>query len=631
MSPNRIAAAAACLGLGLCLSAAPPAVAGPEKRCSDLASNCLCSEPMDVNDGAAVGASWNDPSDSPDASECTGKYYSIWLSANAGNDQINPRSNPSLAYGGTKPPQHVLELTGSYTNLYGITRAPAGSRRLCARWYERFGAEYQCPASAPPCATDDGKLFDMSGANGESSAHQVVIRKPVSGCGTPGNCGTFGIDQDTLDDTAYGFSSLVTPDTCRMDGSGNGGWCRFEICVAGDADLTGGGNRYYDAKIKSLDSGNEVSLATNRLRYSAGVSQHIFNSWNGMGGEQARREVSYYMEAAWPSDAGQWIGAAAEIEGSGGSTPTPTPTPEPTPEPEPEPTPPPAPTPGVVFSDDFEGDLGSILARWGNGTSDPSRISLVSDVPPSSPGSKSLQLATNGGGFSYLFKQLASNYERLYYRYYVKYEGEDYHHSGAMLGGYEPPTSYPQGDAGLKGVRANGDKLLNLSFEAVDPNARRLDFYNNWIDMQGPAFQGQYYGRHLLQDLNLGVPHQWTCVELMVGLNTPASASNGELAVWIDGAPVVHFRPGAPNGFWDAVGNWRMDAGSPAFGGFRWRDTSSLGLNWVKLQSYNAVPRIWFDDVVVSTERIGCNGEPAPPPPAPEPIGTPGKPMLVLP
>ena len=135
-----------------------------------------------------------------------------------------------------------------------------------------------------------------------------------------------------------------------------------------------------------------------------------------------------------------------------------------------------------------------------------------------------------------------------------------------------------------------------------------MDFYNNWIDMQGADFQGQYYGRHLLQDLDLPVPSQWTCVELMVAMNSPASASNGELAVWIDGAEVANFRPGAPNGSWDGSGNWRMGGGS-SFSGFRWRDTASLGLNWVKLQNYNAVPRVWFDDVVVSTERVGCHGQ----------------------
>ena len=270
-----------------------------------------------------------------------------------------------------------------------------------------------------------------------------------------------------------------------------------------------------------------------------------------------------------------------------------------------------------VFSDDFEDGLSSTLSRWGNGTSDPSHIAIVSDVPAASSGTKSLQLTAGTGEVtSYLYKALSRNYDRLYYRYYVKFEGGTYHHSGAVIGGYDPLTSYPQGDAGLKGVRPNGDKLLDVSFEAVGDASHRIDYYNNWIDMQGFAYQGQYYGRNLLQDLNIAVPTQWACIEVMVTLNTPATANNGELVTWINDAEVANFRPGPPNGYWDSAGNWRMSSSSPPFGGFRWRDNTSLGLNWVKVQSYDAAPKVWFDDVIVATQRVGCNGQGAPTPPA---------------
>src|SRR5262249_46063672 len=146
-------------------------------------------------------------------------------------------------------------------------------------------------------------------------------------------------------------------------------------------------------------------------------------------------------------------------------------------------------------------------------------------------------------------------------------------------------------------------------FEVFDPNVHRLDWYMNWIDMQGSTYNGLYYGRTLLQDLNLAVPNQWTCVELMVAMNSPVTSSNGELATWINGVQVASFRPGSPNGYWDADGSWRMNASSPGFGGFKWRDTTSLGLNWIKLQNYDSATRVWFDDVAISTQRIGCNGQ----------------------
>ena len=219
---------------------------------------------------------------------------------------------------------------------------------------------------------------------------------------------------------------------------------------------------------------------------------------------------------------------------------------------------------GVVFSDDFEGDVASIVSRWGNGTS--SGISFANDVPGEH--GKSPSSSTQASGQPPIsFTNCRSTIARLYYRYYVKYEGTDYHHTGGMIGGYEPPTSYPQGDAGLKGIRPNGDRLLDVNFESQS----NIDWISTTTGStcRVPTNQGLYYGRNLIQDLKSPVPNQWTCVELMVSLNTPATASNGELIVWINGAEVANFRPGAPNGYWDTLGNWRMRASSPAFGGFR--------------------------------------------------------------
>ena len=281
-----------------------------------------------------------------------------------------------------------------------------------------------------------------------------------------------------------------------------------------------------------------------------------------------------------------------------------------------------------VFSDDFENGLSSSLTQWGNGTSDPARMAFVNDKPSTSAGSKSLQLSAGTGGTAYLYKKLSRNYERLYYRYYMKFEGGgSYHHSGGMLGGYEPPTNWPQGDAGQKGVRANGEKFVSIGLEAWGDTGR-MDTYNNWIDMQGAAFNGQYYGRNFLQDLNVRVPDQWACIEMMVSLNTPSTATNGEFTVWMNGTEVVAFRPGNPRGYWDGSGNWRMNSTSPEFTGFRWRDTTSLGLNWVKVQSYNAIPKMWVDDLVVATERIGCHGS-TPPPASPAPSAPPPPPVLL--
>jgi len=41
------------------------------------------------------------------------------------------------------------------------------------------------------------------------------------------------------------------------------------------------------------------------------------------------------------------------------------------------------------------------------------------------------------------------------------------------------------------------------------------------------------------------------------------------------------------------------------FEGFLWRDTLSYGINWIKIQNYDAKPDVWFDDLIVATDYIG--------------------------
>jgi len=619
MFPTR-AALPALLGIALLLFGAGPVAAavGTEQRCTDLGNACICSEPMDAGDNVpSTGTAW-DPSDSPNATECTGVFPGQPFTQSGGKTVATSTLD---GHGGSNPPNHVYQTTASFTNLHGatdISTVRPSARRYCTRWYMRYGHDYvpagptnnNCPAK--------GKVLDFNGPNSKSG-HQWVINDfnaalvSPGACPAPGQSSLFKLDTDELPagyTDKYFIPGDVTPNECRADANGNGVWCRFEFCAGGT--LGSPGSRYADVRVTHLASGAEAHKRTESAPYSNAHYYQVVNVWNNLSGPGAMREFSHFMEASWSNDAGQWIGPASELEGNAPPPPPPPPDPEPDPDSEPDPGPDPAPT-GVLFSDDFEGDLASIMTNWGNGSS--GNISLASDTPSSSAGSQSIELDAGSGGTSYLFRQLPQNYDRLYYRYYVKYEGQAYHHTGGMIGGYDPPTSYPQGDAGLKGVRPNGDRLLNLSFEAVGETAHRLDFYNNWIDMQGADFQGLYYGRHLLEDLNLAVPSQWTCVELMVALNSPVTEKNGELTVWIDGVETASFRPGNPNGFWDQFGNWQMDTGSPGFEGFMWRDTTSLGLNWVKIQNYNAVPRVWFDDVVVSTERVGCNGSTPPPPP----------------
>jgi hypothetical protein len=100
------------------------------------------------------------------------------------------------------------------------------------------------------------------------------------------------------------------------------------------------------------------------------------------------------------------------------------------------------------------------------------------------------------------------------------------------------------------------------------------------------------------------------CVEAMVKVNTPVSATNGEMALWIDGTQIIHLRPGSPRGRWTSS-MFFPDPGGAPFEGFQWRNANALTLNWVWLLYYadgnpqGLVGKVWFDHVVVARKYIG--------------------------
>jgi hypothetical protein len=267
--------------------------------------------------------------------------------------------------------------------------------------------------------------------------------------------------------------------------------------------------------------------------------------------------------------------------------------------------------PAVVFFENFESSLATFSANFTSGG--PSGIAASTDHATASGGVQSVRLIPNNINGT-LYRQLPTDYNTLYMRYYVKYLGNVSHHAGGYMGGYFPASSFPQGDAGLKGVRPNGDKLFISAFEqsgtpdAIAPNTH-LDTYNNWVDMQGAAFNGQYYGRSMLSSEN--VPLQvgtWECIEMRVKMNTTQTGHDGELQLWVNDMSVQNFVPGAPVGAYNSVGAWITGAGS-GFPGLQWRDVLTYGVNWIKLQNYSDVGTpydVLFDDLVVATSRIGC-------------------------
>jgi len=282
--------------------------------------------------------------------------------------------------------------------------------------------------------------------------------------------------------------------------------------------------------------------------------------------------------------------------------------------------------PNVVFVENFEeGSIPDVLARWDDyKLSD--HMSLVSDVPPPSSGDASLLMTHVGGEGDAidLYTRLLPGFDELYFRFYVKIDTacNPIHHF-VHMGGYNPPTAWPQGGAGEK---PDGDDRFSTAIETHGTDWR-WDYYTYWMEMRGNPIPNKYWGNDFINDSNFTVVQgQWLCVEVMVKMNYPTTERNGEQAVWINGQPwymggqlVTHLGEGFPNGYW-VWDSFYPDINSPPFEGFRWRSVEDLNINFFWLELYittaptEYVSKVWFDDIVIAKEYIGpISTTPVPP------------------
>lgn len=272
--------------------------------------------------------------------------------------------------------------------------------------------------------------------------------------------------------------------------------------------------------------------------------------------------------------------------------------------------------PNVVFAENFEaGSLDAVTARWESVQNAPI-LALSDDVPEASGGQRSLRISHVGGESTggHLYRRLLPGYEQLFVRFYVKFDPDcaPIHHF-VHLGGYHPTTPWPQGGAG---TRPSGDERFSTGIEPFGTHWR-WDFYSYWTEMRS-APDGRFWGNDFVNDPALAVErNRWICVELMMKMNHPATESNGEQALWIDGKPwhtdgqlVSHLGEGFPRGKW-VWDSFLPDPNGAPFEGFRWRRTENLNLNYLWLLCYitkaptGHVSRVWFDDLVVAREYIG--------------------------
>lgn len=285
---------------------------------------------------------------------------------------------------------------------------------------------------------------------------------------------------------------------------------------------------------------------------------------------------------------------------------------------------------GVVFAEAFSAEsLAAVLERW-DSVQDREILSLSDDVPSGSGDGQSLLVTHIGGegSGSHLYRRLGDGFDRLHYRFYVKFAPDcgPIHHF-FHVGGYNPATAWPQGGAGQ---RPRGGERFTTGIEPFG-DSWQWDYYSYWMEMRGSPPRGQTWGNSFIHNPDLAVKKgEWECLEVMMQLNAPGE-SNGEMALWIDGELVSHVGEGFPRGQWvfdkflpgedgdgirwdDETGG-RVDFPTPAggqpFEGFRFRNNEDEKLNFLWVLCYitdsprGHASRIWFDNIVVATDYIG--------------------------
>jgi len=282
--------------------------------------------------------------------------------------------------------------------------------------------------------------------------------------------------------------------------------------------------------------------------------------------------------------------------------------------------------PEVLLVEGFEeGTLEAVSARWTElSNKDRKVLALVDDSPADSAGARCVQmtatLGENTGG--HLYRVLPREVETVFVRFYVKFaEDAPYVHHFVHVGGYNPSTRWPQGGAG---ERPRGDERITVGIEPHGDYGRipppgMWSFYCYWPEMKISA-DGRYWGNALRPPQPAVAPKgRWQCVELMLKLNSTPEARDGELALWLDGEPVMHIYQGVPRDSWSGMGFNLVDQGGEPFEGFRWRTSTDLKINFLLLMLYvtenaarqnhvanpDPINRVWFDDVVVATSYIG--------------------------
>ncbi|OGU15180.1 MAG: hypothetical protein A2X61_15125 [Ignavibacteria bacterium GWB2_35_12] len=259
----------------------------------------------------------------------------------------------------------------------------------------------------------------------------------------------------------------------------------------------------------------------------------------------------------------------------------------------------------IVFTSGFEEGNKDIWDDYDD-NADETNLQMLDPGPFGKQGNHVMRLRVPPGrGGADIVKVLPGTYDKLYLRWYQKWEtGYDFNaknHGGGLYAG-------PRYLLGRSDVRPNGTDLFCAYLEPLD-KVKRLNFYAYYrgmymdcVDPNGMCW-GDHFpcwfdeGEHICTKPEhresimppLMETGRWYCLEMTIDAGTPVqndADADGSMNFWIDG---VEYGP---------------------FEHLWLRSTAALKLNilWLELFHHEAhsVEGIMLDEIVVATERIGC-------------------------
>ncbi|MFO0701269.1 MAG: hypothetical protein U0236_18775 [Nitrospira sp.] len=327
-----------CLALGILTLVWTSNANAAERRCNDLGANCVCSEPLQATAYINYGTNshWN-PNDTTNL-ECNGEGL---------------------------PGAAVVRNAGSTVDLLASTNATALSRLPAGHQVQRFLAGPQnhkgvwFTGHTMPDSTTFAKRIAIRYYIYHSADYTFSNPTNTSlGC----NAKLLQFDAGLLGDVTHGaihmynFTTWPRPQDCCFEGPGPAGnnlsrsdwlnkWWRVEIVMVNRNAANTGQHWRMQIYLKNVTDGAAEKLVVdtdypgtqlnpvNPRIPSAVMTKLLVNLYRG---ENTANQcfgwegISHYMIAGWNTDAGQRIGAAAEIEGAvgggGSTTPPPAPT-----------------------------------------------------------------------------------------------------------------------------------------------------------------------------------------------------------------------------------------------------------------------------------------------------------------